>query len=88
MKVALWAFALCGLSAVAMADQPPAAPTHATEAVEHYQYGMKLDVAQVLAQDRVPEVCGTVPVHMTYLDSRHQQHVMEYLVMGNGCNNG
>ncbi|MFF7707916.1 DUF2790 domain-containing protein [Pseudomonas sp. NPDC007930] len=83
MKVALWAFAFCGLSSVALADQPSAEP-----AVEHYHYGMALDIAQVVARDKVPAVCAVVPVRMTYLDSQQQRHVLEYLVMGDGCGNG
>ncbi|MBD1554623.1 DUF2790 domain-containing protein [Pseudomonas typographi] len=86
MKAALWAIAFCGACATAMADQAPQ-PT-APAAVEHYHYGMALDIAQVLKQPRVPQVCGVVPVQMTYLDSQHQQHILEYLVVGDGCNNG
>ncbi|MCU1719159.1 DUF2790 domain-containing protein [Pseudomonas sp. 5P_3.1_Bac2] len=53
--------------------------------VEQYHYGSHLDIAKVLHRDPVPDVCGVVPVHMTYLDHQGQQHTMEYLIMGNGC---
>lgn len=61
----------------AFADQP---------AVEQYSYYSHLDIAKVIDMDRVPDdVCGVVPVQMTYLDHQGQEHVMQYSVVGNGC---
>lgn len=57
----------------------------AQPAVEQYTYSSHPDIAKVVHQDPIPNVCGVVPIHMTYLDHQGQQHVMEYSVMGNGC---
>ncbi len=65
-------------SQLAFADQP---------AVEQYSYSTHLDIAKVLHQDTIPNVCAVVPVRMTYLDHQGKQHVMQYSVMGNGCSN-
>jgi len=65
-------------SQMAFANQP---------AVEQYSYSSHLDIAKVIHQDPVPDVCGVVPLQMTYLDHHGQQHVMQYSVMGNGCLN-
>ena len=56
--------------------------------VEHYTYGSHPDIAKVISLDQVPAACAVVPVHMTYEDSQGKRHVMEYEVMGDGCNNG
>lgn len=55
-------------------------------AVENYQYGTHLDIAKVVYQDPIPDVCGVVPVKMRYLDHQGEEHLMQYLVQGNGCN--
>jgi Protein of unknown function (DUF2790) len=75
---------LMGVSAVTMAAevQPKAA------SVEQYNYSTHLDVAKVISQTDASSVCGTTPVDMTYLDSKGQQHTVEYLVVGGGCVNG
>ncbi len=65
-------------SQMAFAEEP---------AVEQYTYGSHLDIAKVIHQDPVPDVCGVVSVQMTYLDHQGQEHVMQYSVMGNGCSN-
>ncbi len=54
-------------------------------AVERYTYGSHPDIAKVVSQDPIPNVCGVVPVRMTYLDYEGKEHTMEYSVMGNGC---
>lgn len=64
-----------------------AAPAH-SPSVEHYQYGNHLDIAKVIKTSAVPNVCQVVPAKMTYEDHKGEQHVLEYLVMGNGCSNG
>lgn len=66
-------------SQMAFADQP---------AVEQYSYSSHLNIAKVLHIDSAPDVCSVVPVQMTYLDHEGAEHVMQYLVMGNGCSNG
>jgi hypothetical protein len=88
MKAALVVMALCGFSAMAMAEESGAEVTVQQPEVEHYSYSTHLDIAKVISVDEVPNVCRVVPQHMTYEDSKGQRHVMEYMVMGNGCNNG
>lgn len=66
-------------SQMAFADQP---------AVEQYSYSSHLDIAKVIHKDSAPDVCSVVPLQMTYLDHKAQEHVMQYLAMGNGCSNG
>jgi Protein of unknown function (DUF2790) len=86
MKASLL-FLLMGVSAVSMAGElQDTAPQQAS--VEHYSYGAKLDIANVKSLTNVSSVCGTAPVDMTYLDSKGQQHTVEYLVVGGGCANG
>ncbi|WP_324880239.1 DUF2790 domain-containing protein [Pseudomonas bohemica] len=46
-----------------------------------------LGIANVVAADPVPDVCNVVPVQLTYDDSKGDRHIMEYLVVGNGCTN-
>lgn len=58
----------------------------ADEAVA-YRYGMQLDIAQVLSITPVAEVCGVVPVEMTYLDSNGGKHILQYSEFGSGCSN-
>jgi hypothetical protein len=65
-------------SQMAFAEQP---------AVEQYTYSTHLDIAKVIHQDSVPDVCGVVPLQMIYLDHQGQEHVMQYSVMGNGYSN-
>lgn len=58
--------------------------------VEHYDYGMPLDVEQVISVTRTPSVpgCGVSTSDMQYEDSKGQSHTLEYLTLGTGCNNG
>lgn len=52
-----------------------------------YRYGMPLDIAKVLNISPVADVCGVVPVEMTYLDSHGDKHTLQYSVFGSGCSN-
>ncbi|HXR02289.1 MAG TPA: DUF2790 domain-containing protein [Pseudomonas sp.] len=88
MKAALVVMALCGFSAMAMAEESGAKVASQQQRIEHYTYSTKLDIAKVISVDEVPNVCSVVPQHMTYEDSQGVRHVMEYMVMGNGCSNG
>lgn len=56
-------------------------------ALEHYDYGMHLDIARVIRPPHTPKVCRVVPVQMTYEDHQGKRHRLEYLTMGNGCPN-
>ncbi|MFP3518649.1 DUF2790 domain-containing protein [Pseudomonas sp. SIMBA_077] len=82
----LIAFALMGLSTLAMADGPNVTPSQ--PAVEHYTYATDLDIAKVINLSPVEDVCAVVPAKMTYEDHQGKRHVLEYSVMGNGCTNG
>lgn len=51
-------------------------------------YAQHLDIAHVISISDIADVCAVVPVRMTYEDSKGQQHILEYHVMGNGCSYG
>lgn len=88
MKVSLLVLALCGFSSFAMAEESGAKVAAQQARVEQYSYGSHPDIAKVISVSNVPNVCDVVPMRMTYEDSKGQQHVMGYEVMGNGCSNG
>ncbi|MNM70091.1 hypothetical protein D3C81_817110 [compost metagenome] len=44
-----------------------------------YQYGMKLDIDRVISIEQPNERCEVSPAQMTYVDSRGEVHVLEYL---------
>ena len=46
---------------------------------------MSLDIAQVVSITPVADVCGVVPVEMTYLDSHGAKHILQYSEFGSGC---
>ncbi|MFJ2484144.1 DUF2790 domain-containing protein [Pseudomonas sp. NPDC087598] len=64
-----------------------AAQAQATDEAIAYRYGMQLDVAQVLSITPVADVCGVVPVEMTYLDSHGGKHILQFSEFGSGCSN-
>ena len=76
-KILLSLVMLAGLAAQARADE---------EAVT-YRYGMALDIAEVVSITPVADVCGVVPVEMTYLDSKGAKHILQYSEFGTGCSN-
>ncbi|MCX2545794.1 DUF2790 domain-containing protein [Pseudomonas sp. COW5] len=76
-KILLSLVLLAGLAAQARADE---------EAVA-YRYGMQLDIAQVVSITPVADICGVVPVEMTYLDSHGAKHILQYSEFGTGCSN-
>jgi hypothetical protein len=88
MKVSILVLALCGFSTLAMAEESSAKVEQQQARVEQYTYSSHPDIAKVISVSEVPDVCAVVPARMTYLDSKGQQHVMAYQVMGNGCSNG
>ncbi|PTT98882.1 DUF2790 domain-containing protein [Pseudomonas sp. HMWF031] len=63
------------------------AQVQAREAVVPYQYGMTLDIAQVMNITPPADICGVVPVEMTYQDSKGATHILQYSVFGTGCSN-
>lgn len=63
--------------------QPPAAAPQATP----YVYGMHLDIANVIDITQAADICGPVPVQMTYKDSHGDTRILEYSVIGRGCTN-
>ena len=76
-KILLSLVLLAGLAAQARADE---------EAVA-YRYGMQLDIAKVVSITPVADICGVVPVEMTYLDSHGAKHILQYSEFGTGCSN-
>jgi hypothetical protein len=83
MKTAMIIVALLGFSSVVAAQDGAAN----TQPVEQYGYGTHLDVAKVISEDPVPDVCAVVPTYMTYQDLQGKQHVLAYDVMGR-CSQG
>lgn len=80
MKKILFALSLiAGLAAQAQAQ--------AQDGAVAYQYGMDLDIAQVVHITPVADVCGPTPVEMTYLDSKGVTHILQYSEFGSGCSN-
>lgn len=63
------------------------AQAQASEEAVAYRYGMQLDIAQVVSITPVADVCGVVPVEMTYLDSLGAKHILQYSEFGTGCSN-
>ncbi|KPA91466.1 MULTISPECIES: DUF2790 domain-containing protein [Pseudomonas] len=79
----LFALFLGGLCSVAVADELTAQTPQVT--VESYRDAQDLDIAHVVASTEIPDVCGVVPVQMTYDDSKGIRHTIAYHVMGTGC---
>jgi hypothetical protein len=88
MKAALLVMALCGFSAFAMADENTNQAATQNIPVEQYTYGTHLDIAKVISMTEIPDVCHVVPARMVYQDSKGVEHILQYQVMGNGCENG
>ena len=86
MKLSKFALVLilASLGAPAFADDSSAT---ANTPVETYTYDTHLDIKRVISVSDVGDECGPVPAQMTYEDSRGQQHVLQYQVMGSGCSN-
>ncbi|MCC6074357.1 DUF2790 domain-containing protein [Pseudomonas sp. GCM10022188] len=84
-----WALlVLAGVSCVSLAGEQPVANEREQANVEHYQYGMELDVARVIKSAEAPNTCSVEPVQMVYEDHQGQRHTLEYLVSGTGCSGG
>jgi hypothetical protein len=64
-----------------------ATQAHAQDGAVAYQYGMDLDIAQVINITPAADVCGPTPVEMTYLDSKGVTHILQYSEFGSGCSN-
>ena len=55
--------------------------------VTHSRYGMKLDIARVVATTPTDSSCGVMPAQMTYEDSNGDLNILEYRAAGTGCRN-
>ncbi|MBC3199593.1 DUF2790 domain-containing protein [Pseudomonas poae] len=88
MKAPVAMLVLFGFSSLVMAQEGPAPVQDQQIAVEQYSYSTHLDVAKVISQTEIADVCGVVPMRMTYEDSQGKRHVLAYEVMGSGCSNG
>lgn len=72
---------LCAFTCLAANAQAPAGGTP-------YQYGMKLDIAQVLdLKEPDQSTCKVVHAQMTYKDSAGQVHQLNYLKLAQVCSN-
>lgn len=83
---ALLILALIGSSGIALADETTTAATQ-KPVVEPYEYSQHPDIAHVISNSAIPNICAVVPARLTYEDSQGKRHIMEYHVMGNGCTN-
>jgi hypothetical protein len=83
---ALLMLALISSSGMVLADTATSAATQKT-VVEPYDYSQHPDIAHVISNSAIPNVCAVVPARLTYEDSQGKRHIMEYQVMGNGCTN-
>ncbi|CRM50824.1 MULTISPECIES: DUF2790 domain-containing protein [Pseudomonas] len=88
MKMSIAILALFGFSTMVMAQEGTAPVQDQHVPVEQYSYSTHLDVAKVISQTEVADVCGVVPMRMTYEDSQGKRHILAYEVMGTGCSNG
>lgn len=88
MKAPMVMIALFGFSSMVMAQEGTAPAQDQQAPVEQYNYSTHIDVAKVISQTEVADVCGVVPMRMTYEDSQGKRHVLAYEVMGSGCSNG
>ncbi|MCP1641268.1 hypothetical protein J2T41_000864 [Pseudomonas citronellolis] len=70
------------LAAMAVAN-----PTAQADDFRRYEYGMRLDIAQVL-EVTPARGCGVVPVRMRYLDSDGAEQRLEYRAERVSCNRG
>lgn len=66
----------------ALADTGSPAPIH-----DQAGFFVHLDIDQVISQTDLTSRCGIVPARLDYLDHSGQEHVMDYLVYGYGCQN-
>lgn len=70
---------ICTLSARAESQVQP----------ETYTYGSRLDVRKVLSiTEGDGAACSVVNARMTYLDSRSQEHILDYRKFSDRCNEG
>ena len=74
--------ALAALFSTGAFAQDGADRSLASAPVEHYHYGMQLDVKKVISKTDVSQESGVVPVTMVYEDSKGQVHKLEYLQLG------
>lgn len=88
MKVPMVILALLAFSSVVMTQEGTIKTQGKQAPIEQYTYATHLDVAKVISEDQVPDVCGVAPMRRTYKDSNGKQHELEYEVMGSGYSNG
>lgn len=88
MKAALLVLAMSGFCASAFAAPSPDGTLNTSLPVEQYSYSSHLDIAKVIALSPATNACTVVPRRMDYVDSKGAEHVVQYEVMGNGCQAG
>lgn len=67
-------------------QQYAAARGKAAPVVKEYEYGMKLDVVNIVSVVKPQPACSVVPTAMTYEDSKGQLNTLRYSVAG-ACRN-
>lgn len=85
MKIAaITATLIAAFAPIAFANEK--APTSAQVDVKQYQYGMQLDIDQVLQRTDNSRQSGVVPSVMVYRDSQGDVHAVRFLEWGGQTN--
>ncbi|MBL36127.1 DUF2790 domain-containing protein [Ectopseudomonas khazarica] len=85
MKIAaITATLIAAFAPIAFANEK--APTSARVDVKQYQYGMQLDIDQVLQRTDNSRESGVVPSVMVYRDSQGDVHAVRFLEWGGQTN--
>ena len=77
---ALNASLLAVIAPLAIASEK--APANAKVAVQDYQYGMQLDIDQVLQRTDNSQKSGVVPSVLVYRDSQGEVHAVRFVEWG------
>ncbi|QTS88089.1 DUF2790 domain-containing protein [Ectopseudomonas khazarica] len=85
MKIAaITATLIAAFAPIAFANEK--APANARVDVKQYQYGMQLDINQVLQRTDNSRESGVVPSVMVYRDSQGDVHAVRFLEWGGQTN--
>jgi len=66
----------------ALADTTSPTPIH-----DEPGFFVHLDIDKIVSRTDLTSRCGIVPARLDYLDHSGQEHVLDYLVHGYGCQN-
>lgn len=76
MKVRFVLLSLIAIASSAIAAEPP---------MQHYVYGMPLDIDRVISIEEPADICGVVTARMTYEDSHGVLRVLDYSKWSRSC---